>query len=284
MKMQLELFKPLSKQWTPHSYQKKAVKFLIEHAAGALFLDPGLGKTSITLAAIKLLKQKKVLNKVLIIAPLRVCHSVWPQELKKWADFEKLKMVVLHGPDKDLKLKEEADICVINFEGLDWLLGVEKTKGNNNKTKISVNLKKFKSLGFDTLVVDELSKLKHTNTNRFKAMKLVLQTFSRRWGLTGSPASNGLMDLFGQCYILDMGRTLGQYITHYRSKYFEQGFDGFSWTLREGAENEIYERLNPLVLRMSANDYLDMPEIIENNILVDLPKKIMEIYTKRIIK
>jgi SNF2 family DNA or RNA helicase len=277
---QYELFKPSAKPWTPHSYQKKAVKFLLEHAAGALFLDPGLGKTSITLAAIKMLKQKKVLDKVLLIAPLRVCYSVWPKEVEKWEDFNDIKVVVLHGPNKDALLKTEADVYVINPEGLEWLLQVEKTKTAQGKTKVSVDLRRWKQLGFDTLVVDELSKFKHINTNRFKALKLVLHTFRRRWGLTGSPAPNGLMDLFGQCYILDQGRTLGQYITHYRMKYFVPSHDGFSWNIREGAEQEIYERLSPLALRMAADDYLDMPTLIENNIRVDLPEKVMEIYDR----
>jgi SNF2 family DNA or RNA helicase len=279
MTTQLTLFRRSSTPWEPHDYQKTAVKFLLEHAAAALFLDPGLGKTSITLAAIKMLKRQKVLNKVLLIAPLRVCHSVWPNEISKWRDFRRLKVVVLHGPHKDELLKEDADIYVINPEGLDWLLQVQKTKTPSNKTKVSVDLRRWKSLGFDTLVIDELSKFKHTNTNRFKAMKLVLGTFARRWGLTGSPASNGLMDLFGQCYILDQGRTLGQYITHYRMTYFDQGYDGFSWSLKDGADEAIYERLRPLALRMG-DDLLDMPKVVENNIKIQLPDKVMRIYTE----
>lgn len=275
---QYELFKPSAKPWTPHAYQKKAVKFLLEHAAGALFLDPGLGKTSITLATIKMLKQKKVLDKVLLIAPLRVCYSVWPKEVDKWSDFNGIKVVVLHGPNKDELLKVEADVYVINPEGLEWLLQVKKTKTPTGKTKVDVDLRRWKALGFDTLVVDELSKFKHTNTNRFKAIKLVLNTFRRRWGLTGSPASNGLLDLFGQCFILDQGRTLGPYISHYRMKYFVPSHDGFSWNIREGAEQEIYERLNPLALRMAADDYLDMPTLIENNIRVDLPEPVRVVY------
>lgn len=252
---------------------------MLEHAAAALFLDPGLGKTSITLAAIKLLKRKKVLGRVLLIAPLRVCHSVWPNEISKWRDFRRLKIVVLHGSNKEELLKQKADIYVINPEGLDWLLQVEKTKTPSGKTKVHVDLRRWKSLGFDTLVVDELSKFKHPNTNRFKAMKMVLGTFARRWGLTGSPASNGLMDLFGQCYLLDQGRTLGQYITHYRMTYFDQGYDGFSWTLKDGADEAIYERLRPLALRMG-DDLLDMPKVIENNIKVSLPDKVVRIYSE----
>jgi SNF2 family DNA or RNA helicase len=282
--MQSELFKPLSKPWQPHAYQKKAVKFLLEHAASALFLDPGLGKTSVTLAAIKLLKQKKVLNKVLLIAPLRVCYSVWPKETDKWTDFGGLKVAVLHGPRKDEALKSDADIYVINHEGLDWLTQVKKVKTVSAKTgrvttKMVVDLRRFKAFGFDTLVVDELSKFKHSSSGRFKVLKEVLDTFRRRWGLTGSPASNGLMDLFGQCYILDQGRTLGQYVSHYRMKYFVPSHDGFSWNIREGAEDEIYERISPLALRMAADDYLDMPALIENNIRVDLPDKVMDMYT-----
>lgn len=278
MMTQYSLFPPSSTPWKPHAYQKKAVKFLLEHAASALFLDPGLGKTSITLAAIKLLKQKKVLGKVLLIAPLRVCYSVWPKEVEKWTDFSKLKVAVLHGPKKEEALRSEADIYVINPEGLDWLLKPTKAKTSAGKTKVTVDVRRFKALGFDTLVVDELSKFKHTNTNRFKSLKLVLNTFQRRWGLTGSPAANGLIDLFGQCYVLDQGRTLGAYISHYRMKYFIPGFDGFSWDLRPGADQEIYERLAPLALRMAADDYLDMPTLIENNIRVSLPTNVMEIY------
>lgn len=255
---------------------------MLEHAACALFLDPGLGKTSITLGAIKVLKKKKLLNKVLIVAPLRVCHLVWPKELEKWKDFKDLKMVVLHGPNKDKLLEQDADIYVINPEGLEWLLKVEKVKvvgkDGRSRTKVSIDLRRFKKLGFDTLVFDELSKFKHVNTIKYKAIKLALSTFSRRWGLTGSPAPNGLIDLFGQCYVLDQGRTLGEYITQYRNKYFLPSHNGFGWIIRKGAEQEIYERISPLVLRMAANDYLDMPLLIENNIMVDLPPKIREIY------
>ena len=275
----LQMPLPLSsKPWSPHAYQKKAVKFLLEHAAAALFLDPGLGKTSVTLAAVKLLKKKGVLSKVLLIAPLRVCHSVWPAEIEKWSDFHNLNVVVLHGKDKEALLKTEADIYVINPEGLDWLLDVQKEKLPNGKTKIKVDLKRWKEFGFDTLIFDELSKFKHINTNRFKAIKLILHTFGRRWGLTGSPAANGLLDLFAQCFVLDQGRTLGPYISHYRMKYFTQGYDGFSWNLKEGADQEIYTRIKPLALRMAAEDYLDMPKVIENNIKVSLPENVMRVY------
>lgn len=253
---------------------------MLEHAASALFLDPGLGKTSITLAAIKILKHKKLLSKVLLIAPLRVCYNVWPEEIMKWTDFNDLKIAVLHGPKKDDALKSKADIYIINPEGLDWLLQTQKTKTTQGKTRVNIDLRYFTNLGFDTLVIDELSAFKHINTNRFKSMKLVLGTFRRRWGLTGSPAANGLLDLFGQCFMLDQGRTLGPYISHFRMEYFVPNYNGFGWTIREGAENKIYERINPLVLRMAADDYLDMPTLIENNIYVDLPDNVMSVYNQ----
>lgn len=256
------------------------MKWLLEHACGALFLDPGLGKTSSTLAAIKFLKKRKMLDRVLLLAPLRVCYNVWPNEIQKWTDFNGLRYVILHGPKKDAALKEDADIYICNYEGLEWLLQMEKRKTITGKTRVDIDLKRWKKFEFDTLVVDELSKFKHTNTNRFKAIKHVLPTFRRRWGLTGSPAPNGLLDLFGQCYMLDQGRALGQYITHYRMKYFNQGYDGYSWELREGADQEIYERIAPLALRMAAEDYLEMPELIENNIYVDLPDDVMQIYDR----
>lgn len=286
MMTQNELFLQSPVPWTPHAYSKKAVKFLLEHACAALFLDPGLGKTSITLAAIKMLIARKLVGKVLIVAPLRVCYSVWPREVAKWEDFNHLRLEVLHGPDKEDALNRDADIYVINPEGLDWLLQTTKTKTTSAKTgkvatKIEVDLRRFKKLGFDTLVIDELTKFKHATSGRFKALKLVHRTFGRRWGLTGSPASNGLLDLFGQCYMLDEGRALGPYITHYKDKYFNPvDKNGFVWAPREGAEAEIYERLSPLALRMAAEDYIDMPLLIENNIKLDMPASARAFYDR----
>ena len=266
-------------EWTPHDYQKKAIRFLLEHACAALFLDPGLGKTAITLAALKVLRKKKPLGKVLLIAPLRVCYSVWPNEIKKWSDFSEFKIEILHGPNKKEALEREADIYVINPEGLEWLLQVQKVKMANKKTKVTLDIRRWKSLGFDHLIIDELSKFKHTQSIRFKSMKLVLHTFRTRWGLTGSPAANGLLDLFGQAYMLDQGRSLGQYITHYRMEYFQTvDKNGYVWVPQEGAEERIYKRLAPLVLRMSADDHLDMPMLVENNIRLDLPDKVRQLY------
>lgn len=274
----MELFKPSPVPWKPHAYQKKAVKFLLEHACAALLLDPGLGKTSIVLAALKILMKMGVVNKILLVAPLRVCLATWPGEIQKWADFNGLRLVVLHGHKKDDILKEDADIYLINPEGLDWLLKPTKSKNGRGQTSVSVDLRRFKQLGFDTLIIDELTKFKNGQSIRFKAMKQVLNTFARRWGLTGSLAANGLMDLFAQIYMLDEGRSLGRYITHYRNEFFVPDYTGFGYIPVEGAEEKIYARLAPISLRMEDKDYLEMPKLIVNDIFVDLPDKARSAY------
>lgn len=273
------LLKPSPKPWVPHGYQKKSVKFLLEHACTALLQDPGLGKTSSVLAAIKVLQKKKMPTKTLIVAPLQAATDTWPGERDKWTDFNHFDMVVLHGPKKEQLLHEDHDIYLINPEGLEWLFDVTKTKTPRGKVKVDINVKRLKDLGFDILVLDELSLFKHTNTNRFKALKIAVQYFGRRWGLTGSPAANGLMDLFGQCYLLDLGRTFGPYITHFRTQYFDQNpFNQWDYKLKEGAEEAIYKRLSPLALTMSADDYLELPEFVPVDVKVKLPDPVYEMY------
>ena len=256
----------MSQHWTPHQYQKRAVKFMISQACAALFCDMGTGKSSITLAAIKLLKEKGYIEKVLIIAPLRVCHAVWPAEAAKWEEFAHLRVAVLHGPKKLETLQAgEFDIAVINPEGLSWLFANLAKKGVE--------------WPFDVLVADEAHLFKNARTDRFKALKPHLGKFRRRYILTGTPAPNGLLDLFGQVYLLDGGNALGRYVTHYRLKFFWNP-DGqkWEWLPRPGAEGEIYEALKPLVLRMSAEDYLDLPEIVFNKVEVTLPPKARTAY------
>jgi SNF2 family DNA or RNA helicase len=285
----------LSKQrWTPHGYQKKAVKFLLEHDEAALFLDPGLGKTSITYAALKILKQKGMFKGALVLAPLRPVYSVWPKEREKWEDFEGFSVGILHDDNKDAVLAEHHDIYVMNFEGIEWLFGTPEPNYRSMKNaeekamaklKWQIEMKAVKErlkLLFskvDVLVIDELSKFKHADTKRFKAIKGYLGKFARRWGLTGSPAPNGLLDLFGQCYVLDLGRALGQFITHYRNKYFHAtGYGGYTWKLNEGADKLIYKAVKPLALRMDADDYIKMPAIIPVPIYVELPPAARKMY------
>lgn len=248
---------PVSLDWKPHSYQKKAIKFLLQNSCAGLFLDPGLGKTGISLAALKILQKEKLIECGLVIAPLRVCYSVWPKEILKWKDFNGLRVSILHGKDKEKNLEKDADVYLINPEGLPWLLSHRLFK------------QRFKGQG---LFIDESSKFKATNSKRFKLLRPVLPSFGRRYILTGSPAPNGLLDLFGQIYILDLGSSLGRYITHFRSKYFyPTGFGGYEWKLQQGADKLIQKQIRPLTLRLDADDYLELPELIVNDIYVDLP-------------
>lgn len=243
-------------EWKPHNYQKRAIKFMLQHSCAGLFLDPGLGKTSITLSTLKLLKKEGVATRTLIIAPLRVCYSVWPKEIQKWKDFNDLSFTLLHGKDKERNLEKNSDIYLINPEGVQWL----------------VTSPKFRGMKFDTLVVDESSKFKNSAAERFKYLKKILPTFKRRYILTGSPAPNGLLDLFGQMYILDLGESLGKFISSYRSRYFYRaGFNGYEWRPVVDADKMIHKKIQPLVLRMAAEDYIQLPDLIVNRIDVDLP-------------
>lgn len=270
--------KPSAAAWKPHAYQRKAMRYLLERGGAGLFLDPGLGKTSITLGALKILFKEGLVSKVLLVAPLRVCHSVWPGEIAKWKDFAGIDYVVLHGPKKDQLLAEDHQLYIINPEGLDWLFKPEKAKSARNKTKVSVDLKHVKALGFDGLVVDELTAFKNHTSNRFKLIREIRHLFKITWGLTGSPGANGLEQLFGQVYVLDGGRSLGRYVTHFRGKYFQLGYDGFSYQLLPGAEERIYEAISPVCLRMAGEDYLELPQLVENQIRVTLPPKAQDVY------
>jgi SNF2 family DNA or RNA helicase len=251
--------------WNPHQYQQNAVKFLVENGSGQLWLDPGLGKTSITLEAIKILKAANAISKVLILAPLRPCYAVWPDEIEKWDNFNGMSISVLHGPTKDKKLHDNSLIHVINFEGLQWLSTTIRRLGIK--------------MPYDMLVVDEISYLKNTRTQRFKALSPMLDQFKRRFGLTGSPAPNSLMDIFGPQLVIDRGATFGKYITHFRTNYFyPTGYGGYTWQIQAEAEEKIHEALANKVLRMSAQDYLDLPELIYNRVYVHLPEKAMKLY------
>lgn len=246
-------------KWIPEPYMMKACSWLLKHYCAGLFLDPGLGKTSINLAAIKTLRRTGEMPKkqgMLVIAPLRPVYNVWdgsnPEaEPRKWLDFNELRTVVLHGKEKDSRVSQPADVYIINPDGLDWLFsGVSPSR----------------YWPFHGLSVDESTDFKHSGTVRFDLLKPRLPAFKRRWINTGTPAPNGLLDLFGQIYILDLGNALGQYITHYKRQFFVPGGFGYGgWgtcSLQEGAEKRIYKRIEPLILRMSAKDYMKLPRLI----------------------
>lgn len=221
----------------------------------------------------------------LVIAPLRPAKLVWPAERDKWEDFKGLSIGVLHGDKKMQVLQEDHDIYVTNHDTIPWLFGREKPinphTGKPGKTYRTFLTPAGKLLmeKVNILVLDELSKFKHTDTERFKRIKPWLPKFDRRYGLTGSPASNGLLDLFGQCYVLDGGRSLGEYVTYYRAQYFVVTDKmGFNYRPKTGAEEEIYERVAPLALRLSAEDHMQLPQLRHYPIKLDLPAPARKLY------
>lgn len=263
----------MSEPFKPHDYQKTAIKFMVSRPVAGLFLDPGLGKTAITLAAFKTLRAIGAVKRLLVIAPLRPAYQVWPAEVERWAEFNDLRVVVLHGPEKAERLKQDADVYVINPEGLPWFFRATARPSPRDPWR------------FDMLVVDESTRFKHANTQRFKEIKPYLPMFQRRYILTGSPAPNGLLDLFGQIYLLDLGNALGRFITKYRTMYFDQtGYGGYTWLPRPEAPKQIYDKLKPLVLRMDGRELLDMPPLIgvtpPSRVVVELPEKARKAYNQ----
>jgi SNF2 family DNA or RNA helicase len=255
----------VTQPWTPRPYQLTSLEFMVKDPQCGLLLDPGLGKTSTTLAAFDFLKSKGLVNHALVVAPLRVAKTVWPVEGKKWSDFNHLTICDLTEKTKgerEALLKGKFDIYVINPESLTRLLDLDP----------------WGYMPFDVLVVDESTKFKDSQTQRFKALKKFLHQFPRRHILTGTPAPNGLADLFGQMYVVDRGATLGKYITHFRQRYMYQSGDGFTWLLARGAAELIYEAVRPKLLRLMAKDHLEMPELVDNLIEVELPKDVMAKY------
>jgi len=250
---------------------------MLERGAAALFLDPGLGKTSITAAALKVLRRDGQLRAALVIAPLRVVKLVWPAEFTKWADFNELSVGVIHGDHKMKVVQQDHDVYVTNHATIPWLF--TRTKVGKVWKYHPTEAGKILMDKCNVLVLDELSKFKHTDTQRFRLIKPHLRKFDRRYGLTGSPASNGLLDLFGQCYVLDEGRSLGPYVTHYREQYFAPvDKSGFTYRIKHGAEELIYDRIRPLALRMAAEDYIELPTLNTMPIKMDLPPKVRQHY------
>lgn len=246
-------------KFIPHDYQKYAIQFIEKEDVSALLLDMGLGKTVITLTAIRNLIIKGKVGRVLIIAPLRVAKSTWPDEIAKWDHLHDLTYSVAVGTEKERKeaLNKNVEIVIINRENVDWLV---------NKSGYRFN--------FDMIVVDELSSFKSWQSKRFKALLKVRPYVERIVGLTGTPSSNGLMDLWAEYRILDFGERLGRYITKYRLKYFEPDKRSatviFSYRLLPGAEEQIYKEIADITISMKAKDYLKMPDLIINEVQVDL--------------
>lgn len=256
-------------KYEPHSYQKYATDFIERNSIAALLLDMGLGKTSITLTAINnLLFDYFDAHRVLVIAPLRVAKNTWPEEIEKWSHLSDLKYSVVVGTEKERTsaLKENADIYIINRENVPWL--VEKSK---------------LPFDFDMVVIDELSSFKNYSSKRFKSLMKVRPKVKRIIGLTGTPSSNGLMDLFAEFKILDMGVRLGRFIGQYRNAYFTpdktNGHIVYSYKPLPSAEKIIYEKISDITISMKATDHLKMPELIECETVVKMSEKEKKNYT-----
>lgn len=256
----------MAEPWVPAEYQERAVQHLVERPRAGLLLKPGLRKTSITLAAFELLRSMKMTKAMLVLAPLRVVYTSWPQEVAKWSDFNHLSVGILHGPDKGKVLKAKHDVYLLNYEGLKWLFN---------------ELSEMGTWPFDMLVVDESTKVKHTNTQRFKLLKPMLKFFKRRYILTGSPTARHLLDLFGQCYVMDSGETFGPYITRFREEYFyPAGFGGYDWQPKQGTEERIHACLAPRAFYAHDEDYLQLPELMEKDVEVELPPQARAVYNQ----
>lgn len=239
-----------------------------------------MGKTTTLYAIFKILKDKSFVKRALVIAPLRVCYNVWPVQCHEWKEFHSMRVNILHGKNKEQNLRDlDADMYVINPEGLSWLTGAKKV----GKRKVVLDPQKIAYIkeNFDVLIVDESTKFKDTSTARFLTIRQFIRVFRRRYILTGTFSPNGLEDLFGQVFLLDEGASLGAYITHYRNRYFypsvhnEHALIPHDW-----AAGEIAEKIAPLCLVLDRKEHLDMPDLMFNNIPVDLPAEAMQVYRR----
>lgn len=255
-------------KYNAHDYQKYTTEYIENNPISAIFLDCGLGKSVITLTAISdLLFDSFEIHKVLVVAPLRVARDTWPAELEKWEHLHGLIYSVAVGTEVQRKeaLLQRADIYIINRENVEWLI---------EKSGLPFD--------YDMLVVDELSSFKSYQAKRFRSLMKVRSSVKRITGLTGTPSSNGLMDLWAEFRLLDMGKRLGRFITHFRSDYFVPDKRNqqivFSYKPKPGAEDAIYRLVSDITISMKSTDYLKMPECVINQVPVRLSEKEMECY------
>ena len=245
-------------RYKPHDYQKYAINFIKEHPIAAILLDMGMGKTSIVLAALNdLIFDRFEVSKVLIIAPLRVAKHTWSTEIQKWDQLKGLRYSIVVGTAAERRraLMVDADIYIINRENIPWLI---------EKSGLPFD--------YDMVVIDELSSFKNWQAKRFRALMKVRPKVKRIVGLTGTPSSNGLMDLFAEYKILDMGERLGRFISQYRLDYFVpdqmNGPVVYSYRLRPGADRRIYNRISDITISMKGTDHLKMPELVNSEYMV----------------
>ena len=253
-------------KYKPHDYQTYATEYIISHPVAALFLDCGLGKTVCTLTALwSLALDSFEVGRILVIAPLRVARDTWPAEIEKWDHLQGLTYSVVVGSEKERRaaLMRKANIYIVNRENVSWLIHSGYFR-------------------FDMVVIDELSSFKGWQTKRYKDLRKVRSSVKRIVGLTGTPAPNGLMDLFAEIGILDMGQRLGRYITHYRDTYFVPDKRNqqivFSYKPKPGAEEAIYQKISDICVSMKAEDHLKMPDLISTEVPVQMSAEERKLY------
>lgn len=256
--------------YIPRENQIKGEQWLYERKAAGLWFDMGLGKTAIVLAAFKRLRDEGKVDCMVVCGPLKVVQTVWPGELRKWIDFHELTYELLQGPGRQEALLRHADIYLVNYENVKWLLEQPAWVAGDKKK---------------VLVFDELSKMKSWDSQRTKAFRLkgdkgfsFLLMFEYRWGLTGTPASNGYEDLFAQTYMLDMGDRLGEHRTKFLARYFQPSQHSRRLEPIYGAREELGDLVADLYLRMDADDWLKLPEELDNYIELELPELLQKQY------
>ena len=254
--------------YKPYEYQKTAMQWIIDKPRCGLFLDMGLGKTVSTLTAVQQLLDDCEISSVLVVAPKKVAETTWSTEAEKWDHLHGLKVVKVLGTEKQrcMALAQKADVYVTGRDNFVWLVG--KYGGQ---------------LPFDALVIDELTSFKSAKSERFKAMRIALPSVKRVIGLTGTPAPNGLIDLWAQMYCIDQGERLGKSVSRYREAYFET----HKWNnivvrcdVKKGCDTIIRDKIADICLSMQAKDYLQLPDMITHTTTVELSDKIMAAYTK----
>lgn len=255
-------------KFNPHDYQRYCIQRMLQEEALALFLGMGLGKTVTTLTAVNDLKYNRFrLHKCLVIAPKKVAEDTWMREQAKWEHLHLLRVVpVLGSAKKRIRaLASPGDVYVVNRENVVWLVDHYRN-----------------DWPFDTVVIDESSSFKSHQAKRFKALRSIRGHIRRLYELTGTPASNGYMDLWAQIFLLDCGKRLGRTITEYRNQYFVPGSRNatvvFSYEPRQGAEKEIQEQIRDICISLSAEDYLKLPERLDNTRYVKLDEKARRAY------
>lgn len=254
--------------YQPYDYQRTATQWILDNPSCGLFLDMGLGKTVSTLTAIQDLIDDCEISRALVVAPKKVAETTWTTEAAKWDHLKGLKVAKVMGTEKQRKLAltQKADVYVIGRDNFVWLVGLYGGQ-----------------LPFDVLVIDELTSFKNSKSQRFKAMRIARPSVQRVIGLTGTPAPNGLIDLWGQLYCIDMGQRLGSSVTRYRESHFET----HKWNniivrcdVKKGHEDIIRNRISDICLSMQAKDYLQLPNLMIHTVSVELPSATMAAYNK----